>query len=240
MNYCYNVFSPPKSHEVGAQVVFDSEVMNCDFNSKKPTRSTVGSIPLPSNFGIGFTNGINNSPSDAKESAQWVSQLTGGYAVDLVYNPTNGILLDSERYLKSSRDLYASNVVPALHSSWTDFFDKSSPSSVYLQVCHSEGVCNVRNALMSFPSELSKRIEVIGVAPSVYINREICKKPMHLVSEFDLVPLLDTIGRERNFDTTVVIKRHKDARGTDHSLISPTYKDILKRSLNKYINSGSN
>lgn len=58
----------------------------------------------------------------------------------------------------------ASNVINELHKNWDNFFNNSSSDSLYLQEAHSEGVNNVRLALMSYNQERAGLIQALLVA----------------------------------------------------------------------------
>lgn len=184
--------------------------------------------------GMGYTNGMCTTRERAEECGQMLSKLSGGYRCDVVHNPSGGLANDVKRFCIASRSLYATNVIPELHKNWNDFFDTSGLNSLYLQNCHSEGVCNVRNALIDYDRERATRIHVVAVAPSVYIDRWLCGEVRHYRSDCDFVPLADSEGRKRNLETTHVLNRHSDAPYWDHDYTSPTYEFSIQYHINKH------
>ena len=73
------------------------------------------------------------------------------------------------------------------------------------------------------PEELRDRIHVLCIAPSVYIDRNLCGSVLHLVADNDLVPKIDSAGRKRNQHTIQHVGSSKDGRLADHSMQSPLY-----------------
>jgi hypothetical protein len=56
----------------------------------------------------------------------------------------------------------------------------------------------------------------------------------HYRSTRDIVPLFDFVGAYRCRDSTVVLKPHPDAPWFDHSIASPTYKDVRQDNVTLY------
>jgi RHS repeat-associated protein len=189
--------------------------------------------------GMGFSNGICTSRERAEECGQLLSGMSGGYRCDIVHNPSGGLVNDVTRYLISSRSLIATNVVPELHKTWNNFFDNSSPDSRYLQIGHSEGCNNIRNGILSYPKERASRITVLLIAPSVYIDSDMCGKATHYRCTHDIVPLVDSSGKARNIESTHVLERHPEANIWDHDFTSPTYAPSIKEHIERHFQIGS-
>ena len=190
-------------------------------------------------MGIGFTNGIWNDYGMAKESAQYISRLSGGYNIHAVYNATHGKLPD----LKESKiglNYIATDPVRQLHRMWNSFFERSSANAKFLMICHSQGAIHVRNALLDYPPELRKRILVVAIAPAAYIYKETCAKVIHYRAEWwrDLVTRIDKAGARRAKGTIVTLHSHLRAHLIDHEFQSPTYMERLQEHIRNYIKSG--
>ena len=85
------------------------------------------------------------------------------------------------------------------------------------------------NALLSYPPELRKRIEVVAICPSCYISEEICARVLHICSKNDFVHLLDRKGRKMALEqNTVVEVGHPNAPFFDHSITSDTLADAIR------------
>lgn len=214
------------------EVVFDEKYMHNHLNAQLPSTHSIGERRLK-DFGIGFTGGIGSSLNDSFSHARYISNLAGGYCVDLVHNPTNGLKNDVCRCLNSIFHDMASRVVPELHKNWDRFFNESSTGS-YLQFAHSEGVANVNNALKSYDEDLRQRILVVAIAPSTYINKDFCGRVWHYASKRDPVPWLDLNARSQNRNTTHRLSPHQDAHFFDHDFESPTYEAPIRERSDKY------
>lgn len=207
-------------------------------NSRNYDLSDLGALQLPNALGIGFINGINNSYADSKESAQYLSQLSGGYNIHGVYNATHGAHRDILECMLGL-NFIATEPVRQLHVMWNSFFDKSRETN-FLMICHSQGAIHVRNALLDYPQELRERILVVAIAPGGYIYQESCKSVTHYRVPFpgDFVPDLDFSGAKRAQNSIALLSSHPDAPLWDHSFMSPTYTKTLKNRINKYLRDG--
>lgn len=184
--------------------------------------------------GIGYTNGICTGRADHLSNAEVISEMVGGGQITTTYNPTNSFFHDVCRAFHSLYFYLASNVVYELHKKWDEHFAKY-PNMPWLEICHSEGAINVRNALMSYNPELAALIDVVGIAPACYIDKHLCRNVDHYVSTRDFVPLADIPGRIRNRDTVHVLRAHKDANFWDHDFQSPTYKKAISDHVRDHI-----
>ena len=203
--------------------------------SKTYDLSAHGLPDLP-NRGIGFINGIGNTIQDAEKSAMHISQISGGYNIQGVYNATHGFMVN---FLECRMGLnyIATEPVRQLHKMWNSFFEKQQGGAKFLMICHSQGAIHVRNALLDYPPELRKRILVVAIAPGAYIFQETCAKVLHYRAhgKRDFVPGLDTEGKKREKSTTITLDSHPDAKLFDHEFISPTYQKKLYEHIHNYI-----
>jgi hypothetical protein len=73
---------------------------------------------------------------------------------------------------------------------------------------------------------------MIAAASAAYIDKKLCGSVVHFVSEWDIVPKFDFMGRWRNRHTTEILKRHSEAGWFDHDSQSPTYKIAITKRIN--------
>lgn len=196
----------------------------------------LGLSELPDELGIGFSNGIDTSFDQAKENADHVSRLSGGYNVHAVYNATHSPARDLVECI-IGLNYIATEPVHQLHKMWNNFFERSSPNAMFLMICHSQGAINVRNALLDYPPELRKRIFVVAIAPAAYIYPETCAKAIHYRAKAtrDWIPRIDIFGAIRAKGTIFDLDSHPDAPLHDHAFMSPTYKEVLQKHLKNFI-----
>lgn len=216
----------------------DLFIQDCYDNSTCYDLSEDGLPDLLNDLGIGFTNGIWNDFKGAKESAQYLSRLAGGYNIHCVYNATHGTGIDLVECVLGLNYI-ATDPVRQLHTMWNGFFEKSSANAKFLMTCHSQGATHVRNALLDYPPELRERILVLAIAPASYIYKETCANVIHYRAEWwrDFVPRLDRSGIKRERDTIFNLRSHSNAPAFDHKFMSPTYTERLRWHLTNYIES---
>lgn len=192
-------------------------------------------LPELPNMEIGFINGIDNTYTEARHSAIYISRLAGGYNVHAVYNATHGRTTDAKECWKGLRYI-ATDPVRQLHKMWNSFFEKSSANTKFLMICHSQGAIHVRNALLDYPPELRARILVVAVAPGGYIYQESCAQVVHFRAHVnrDPVPYIDQGGIGRSRKTIVELDSHPDAPWLDHPFESPTYQKKLTDRIDVY------
>jgi hypothetical protein len=179
-------------------------------------------------FRIGFAGGINMSRKDYDEVAMSLSFFGWEYDIDMQYNASHLVPNDLVECV-IGLNYIATNPVRAIHAAWDRFFAEY-PEGSYLQICHSQGAINVRNALLSYDEGRRNQISVLAIAPAAYMYAETCKEVHHFRAPIyrDIVPYFDVCGMIRSWDTITTVKCHKDAGLMDHTFLSPTYKDIIK------------
>ena len=185
-------------------------------------------------IGISCINGIMNSLKDAYVSAKALSEMAGDHYVTFVYNESRGFIGDLVRCFFELYCHVETKAVKNLQKRWSAYFNVVSPDAYLFHVCHSEGAIITRNALMSYPEELRKRIIVVAIAPGAYIEDKYVYQVTHYRSTRDIVPLFDFVGAYRCRESTVVLKPHPNAPWFDHSIESPTYQKSLKYQIDKY------
>lgn len=215
------------------QITFNQRMLQSAMNRTPASRHTVGT---GESLGVYFTNGMNTLLEGILSHAKMLSDLAGGILIQCIYNPSNGFFHDFFRVFHSLNFDMASNVISELHDEWNQHFEKFGMTPL-LQICYSEGTTNVRNALMCYNPELRKLIDVLAIAPSAYIGKDLCRNVYHYVSARDFVPWFDFRGRMNNQDTTIVLKPHKNANFWDHDFQSPTYQKVISHHIERHLKS---
>lgn len=198
-------------------------------------------LPLPDlpHGEIAFINGINHRPERALRCSSLISKLAGGYNIYTIYNPTDGLLGDLKKCYHELFKFKKTVPVEKLQEKWDLFFLNAKEGERFLQICHSEGAIQVRNALTGYPETLRKRIIVIAIAPGAYIPPSYCYKAYHYISRRDIVPYFDRMGIRTCIDTICVLTPHERAAFFDHHFLSLTYRDIIQYHIQEYIQSGA-
>ena len=199
--------------------------------------SDLGLAELPPNMGIGYINGVFNDLEAAKDSAEYISKLAGGYNIQFVHNATHGYydLYECELGL----DFIGTTPVGELHNMWDSFFNNSSSDAKFLQICHSQGAIHVRNGLLSYSPERGERILVVAMAPGAYVYEETCADVLHYraPASRDPIPRIDRAGALRAGHTIINLESHPNAPWFDHPFQSPTFGEVLQKHLDAYIQS---
>lgn len=185
------------------------------------------------NGSIYFAPGVGSYKESTIENTEGLSRYAGGYDVTYIHNQSQGLYYDLFRRAGVNLRSYVCNeAAVAIQNAWMDHFNKFGKDVPLLQVCHSEGAINVRNALLGFPKELRDKIMVIAVAPAAHIDERLCKNVVHLVSNRDVVPILDGA---RGSNVTRLNSHPNRMDIIDHSFLSPTYEEKIRRGIMKYV-----
>ena len=194
-----------------------------------------GRPDLPNGKRISFINGINNTFDDATQSTLYLSDLTGGYNINAVYNATHGLGVDVAECIMGLLQGVATTPVSMLHQDWNNHFAHSD--EIYLQFCHSQGAILTKMALESYPEDLRQRIDVVGIAPAAYIPKELCHSVVHYEAAWyrDFIPRISISDRWQCCDTAQVVPSHPNAPPFDHRFSSPTFKKYIADQLNLYL-----
>ncbi|MDN3505099.1 MAG: hypothetical protein P0S95_05955, partial [Rhabdochlamydiaceae bacterium] len=181
-------------------------------------------------------NGIRCSYVDSLTNAMSIFAKGNGINVDFIYNATYGGVED---VCESADNLSRIATKPSalLMYKWVLKLQDTSWNSNILQFGHSQGVLMIRNALRMSPDWVRKRVSVVSIAGAGTISESICHSVDHYERFGDIVPGFDTLGRLRNSHTITRVPRHPDApRWGDHAFTSPSYANVIKRSLDSYLN----
>lgn len=191
-------------------------------------------------LGIGAIFGIGCNVKDFYDALDYTSSLASGGYVYAVYNPTHFFYFDLYECCLGLSGT-ATRPVLELHQMWNEFFKKNKTGK-FLQICHSQGVIHVKNALIGYPKHLRERILVVAIAPATYISKSLCADVVHYRAALwrDPVPYINFIGAWQERHTTVTLRSHPKARLHDHDFQSPTYINFLMKHIDEYFRSGGN
>ncbi|GAB4225537.1 MAG: hypothetical protein Tsb0021_00430 [Chlamydiales bacterium] len=179
------------------------KLYNSTINGGEVTVLTIPGKTIPGVWVTG-SNGVNNSLEYAKESAIYLSELLGGQQVTYYHNPTNGVVNDGFRYYDSMSKEFLSKVAQEMLHDFGQYLNKN-PNDFIFHYPHSEGLVNINLVLMNLPQHQREQILVIGVGTSCYIDKDLCKRAVHINCTGDLITYLDYRGMFRNSDSIIWI-----------------------------------
>ena len=205
---------------------------------------------------ITFINGIDNSFEESKSSAEYIQSFTSNHEINGVYNHSNGKGLDLMESLFINYNGYSPTTKDLLAEKWIEFHEdnKDNPNAKCLHICHSQGAIHTYNTLMHLPEEIRNRVIVVGIAPGKVITKDLFYDAYDYASKNDIVHLgedlvaqitadLNDTDREKILHTLseskaqlILLEPHKDATGLDHEFISPTFSNVIKFHLRRYLN----
>jgi hypothetical protein len=175
-------------------------------------------------------------PEFIYKPAERAPEILKGVHVECVYNAMHTPVAD---LWESWFGWWGYNTKPTrkVIKMWKKFFDENKDGK-FLMYCHSQGAIHVKHALKALSEhhpDLCKRIEVVAIAPGVYINPDLCGKVIHYVSKYDFIHRFDWFARANVVD----LDPHEGASwlAPDHPFKSPTFKKYIKESLEKFIKS---
>lgn len=204
---------------------------------------------------IAWINGINNSFEESRKSGTYIQSLTGGCMIAGIYNCTHGAVIDLLESAFLNHMGYSPITAKLLRTEWEAFHKANAhlPNAKLLQVCHSQGTIDVKNALQACPPEIRDRVMVVAIAPAAVVPKRLCFKSFNYASAKDFVhklepsppPLVESLTIDDVIVPTfgegiddrgelIILTPHPDAKGIDHEFRSPTYKPVLERLLANY------
>jgi hypothetical protein len=204
---------------------------------------------------IVWINGINNTFEESRASGAYIQTLVGGHAISGVYNCSHTPVIDLLEAALLNHNGFSPITANLLKSEWQAFHEANAdrPNARLLQICHSQGAIDVRNALKNSPQEIRDRVIVVAIAPAAIVPDRFCFKSFNYASEKDIVyklepsppppvigltidgVILPTFGEAVNDrDELVILPPHLDAKGIDHEFISPTYRRRLEKIVVNY------
>lgn len=216
-------------YKAGASFIdFSPPQVYCTNDLINPATNEHYNFSNPSEGELVYTPGILNTKADCDHTLIYLSEKTG-WNVTGVFSHTRGFLGDAIVYLAELCGHRSSGSL-ALQRTLESY---ASEKPVIL-IAHSEGCVASRNALMSLNQSLSKQIYYLAICPGAYTSSKYCQEVTHLCSLSDPVTYIDYMGRIRCHDTIIELQRHEDAFFFDHTIISPTFADPIRKAVDIY------
>lgn len=185
------------------------------------------SLPYNPNIMCTYNNGMLTNLKECRDNAGYLAELAN-CPIEVVHTPTYGLFVDSLRYGLARLNM-GTETVTAMTKGWAAYLEKN-PEGHILQICHSRAAADTRKALELCTEEQRQHIEVIAVAPSCFIDEELCGRITHILSKGDYVYYADPIGMVRCRDTIVYVPAAEGSWLNSHSIQSPVYEQKLKDS----------
>ena len=185
---------------------------------------------------IFFANGMLNKFGEASRSLIRISDFSGGYNIQGLYNPTHGLYFDLREASWGLQGV-RTNPVQLFKDEWAQKLAALPTDKFALHICHSHGAIYTNLALQDSPDAIRKRIRVIAFAPADYISRDICHSVRHYEAPLwrDPIPWINWRGRWQNRDSITVLPSHPNAPWHDHAISSPTFEQALKEEIDNYL-----
>jgi RHS repeat-associated protein len=202
------------------------------FTGSKPFK--VDTIDLP-NGRISFTNGIDNSFAESMQSASYLSHLAGGYSIYGTYNRSNSAPIDVAECVFARLGMH-SPPVRMIKKRWDSLISIYQPEVKFLEICHSGGAAQLKNALVTSPKYVQQRIIAVAIAPSDIIPKSVCYQSFNYISRRDFVTHLDFLGKSLHDHELHVLEPDPKAKFWDHEFQSPTFEEKLQAHILDYIN----
>jgi len=202
---------------------------------------------------IAGINGIRTSFIQAISHAEYLGSFAN-QSVNWTYNKTHGTIIDAVEAIFLNYTGYSPNTSNALLNQWTQFHEanKGFPRAKLLQFCHSQGAIDVRNTLANALHEIRERVIVVAIAPAAVVPDELCFKSFNYASKNDPIHFVE-LALAGGFDTNefgiskahemilenhnelILLDPHSDASDIDHDFQSPTFKPIIEKHINDYL-----
>lgn len=193
-------------------------------------------------------NGMNTKLEEAISHANHLAQYTEGYAVDWVYNKSNGPVIDVTEILILNLPGISPLTAEQHLSLWTSFHENNlhRPYAKCLQIGHSQDSIHIRNALEKASPEIRNRVIGYLFGPAVMIPEGLCFHVEHYACEGDMVPYAEipytclTEGVLRSIEVAgsrqklIIVPRHPDTK-SPHDFQNPAFNPIKKNIIQNYI-----
>ena len=137
----------------------------------------------PNRGPITLINGMGNVLIDNVSNAAHISKLLN-HNVYSVYNATHGHRYDVMECCLGALGIATAPAI-VLKEQWLARFREMPADQEILHFCHSQGAIHSKFALMLLPPELRSRINVVAIAPAIYIPNELCKSAINYVVRAD-------------------------------------------------------
>jgi hypothetical protein len=123
-----------------------------------------------------------------------------------------------------------------IKNEWKAKLETLPADTFALHICSSQGAINTNLALKESPEEIRKRIRVVAFAPADYISENICHSVRHYEAHLwrDPIPWINWRSRQQNLHNVTVLPSHPNAPRHDHSILSPTFEQAIRREIELY------
>ncbi|MBN1216111.1 MAG: RHS repeat-associated core domain-containing protein [Candidatus Lokiarchaeota archaeon] len=214
-------------------------IVNEKYFFKSPHEShnfDLGKPEVPNGGYIIFHNGIMTKPDEAKNFANYISDISGGYNVHVTYKSTTENVYNDAR--KHSLQL---NGIPfteslKLRNNIKEGLSRSKTTPILL-FATSGGAISTKLTMLSLTHEEQKRVRIVGISPAGYTKRKHCLSCDYYGSGRDAVYELDLIGRIKCRKNVNLLRSHPNAPIFDHTFVSPTFEKPIRYQINEYIKS---
>lgn len=189
-----------------------------------------------------YHNGIKNKLAYAKEVRDKISETNGGVKVDLLFNPSHGLLVD---FIDSI--LAKCGIKMAYERMCAHYYAlklKEDPDHEFDTIAHSQGATRLNNVGTMFKNGEGQHITVHAFGGATIIPRGRFKDVHNNVSMLDLVPWTSLLSISLNvagFDSNVTFLSPTSYNPlTEHSILGNTYwqaiEDLGKKFKCQYLN----
>lgn len=170
------------------------------------------------------TNGVQVNKNEFLESLKYLSELSEGAEIYGTHNASFGPDFDIG---ESKNNIFNNVATTPVWKLVKSFRQQLSNYRFILHSCHSQGTAITKLALMLLEPEERERIHVLAIAPSSYIDDNLCGSVQHFVADRDWIPSIDRAGKKRNEHTIKYVGKSVDG-WFDHSLRSSVYKQHIQ------------
>lgn len=185
---------------------------------------------------VAMVNGIDTTKAEFKDNLLYLGKVINHNVVG-IHSPSYGFRYDALRYQLASVGL-ASESSAKVQKLFTRYFS-ANPNGHILLYCHSRGVVDTRNALLTYPKELRNRIKVLAIAPGGFIPRSICASIAHLVCLQDVVPYLSFLTMLQSIHTTTFVSGNFKTPLKNHSFQNEIYREEIETHYENFARSHS-
>jgi hypothetical protein len=173
--------------------------------------------------------------------------------VGMVYNQSHGASIDLAEAVLLSHAGISINTKGLKQERWARFHEanKDRPNAKILEICHSKGGIDLKNALKDSPDEIRNRIIVVNLGAAATITRDLCFMRFNYACKDDWVNLgelilpsvradrflsggwLDKILKDR--EDIIFLDPHPDTDGMGHGFQDPVFKKVLQDHIEDYM-----
>lgn len=208
--------------------------------------------------------GMNTSSTEAQGRGVYLSNLSDGSKVTVVYSSCGPILFDTFYTVGQAVNVTPPDTVAYYQELLEQFHtdNQDNPNAKCFLNPHSRGTIPLRKALENSPPEVRDRVIVVAIAPAVIIPDELCFQSFnyaskndpvpHLLHNYlhssltnvadegiaDLKPFLTALEKEQ--EQLILLDPHPDGSYFGHAYEDPIFEKALKHHLKEYLEESPN